>query len=125
MPLAAAAGDLFVFFLFVLLGRADHEASLDLPELLKAMVPFALAWFAVAPWLGAYRASSLRSFRRTWTRLLPTWLLCGSLAVLLRMWWYDRPFIVSFVVVALTFQAAMLMAWRLAFALLLRRRGAH
>jgi hypothetical protein len=84
------------------------------------MAPFAIAWFAVAPWLGAYRFCTRTPIRRVFLRVLLVWLLCGALAILLRSWWYERPIVPSFAAVALGFQAVLLVGWRIAFVLLVR-----
>ncbi|MBI4310524.1 MAG: DUF3054 domain-containing protein [Chloroflexi bacterium] len=120
-----AVGDLAVFVLFNIMGRADHEASITAFTVAKGVAPFAVAWFAVSPWIGTYRHATFTSFRRTWQDVLPAWVLCGALALLLRMWWYDRPFIATFAAISLSFQAGLLMAWRMAFLAVSLRSRSH
>ncbi|MBI4202425.1 MAG: DUF3054 domain-containing protein [Chloroflexi bacterium] len=117
-----ALGDFLVFVLFNILGRTDHAIPISPQTTLQGVAPFVLAWFAVAPWLGIYRRSTFTSLRQTWLRMLPVWLVSGMLALLLRIWWYDRPFIFSFAAIALTFQGAMVLGWRLVFLFVARRR---
>ena len=117
----AALGDFAVFFLFALAGRSDHNISLSILSLLKTLAPFAVAWFTLSPWLGAHRLRTLSSLGQLWQRVLPVYLLSFSIAILLRSWWYDRPLILSFILVALSFQTVFLTLWRLALALFLRR----
>ncbi|MBI4339901.1 MAG: DUF3054 domain-containing protein [Chloroflexi bacterium] len=123
--LCLVAGDLLVFLLFVVIGRADHKASLSALDVLEGMAPFALAWLLISPWMGAYRPPATSAPRQAWWRILLAALACGAVALLARSWWYGRPMVPSFVAVALAFQSLLLVAWRAAYILVARRGAAR
>ncbi len=118
--LAAALGDLAVFGMFVVAGRAEHGIIQD-AAFWRTALPFAAVWFALAPWLGAFRVSTLTSFRESAWRVPLIWLLCGVIAVALRVWLTDRTFQLTFAVVAIGAQALMLFGWRVVLTLVSQR----
>jgi hypothetical protein len=83
-------------------------------------VPFAAAWLLVAPWLGAYRrANTSGAPQRVFARTELAWLAAYPLALVLR--WAlaaDHLMPVSFAVVILIVNAALLGVWRTALALI-------
>lgn len=53
------AGDAVTFLIFALVGRRSHSEAVGLEafgQVVLTALPFALAWFIVAPFLHAYRA---------------------------------------------------------------------
>ncbi|MYB48094.1 MAG: DUF3054 domain-containing protein [Dehalococcoidia bacterium] len=118
--LIAALGDLAVFALFVFAGRAEHGIVQE-AAFWRTALPFAAVWFALSPWIGAFRASTLTSARASVWRIPLIWLLCGVIAVVLRVWLTDRTFQLTFALVAIGVQAVMLVGWRVAFSLVSRR----
>lgn len=118
--LIAALGDLAVFALFVFAGRAEHGIIQE-AAFWRTALPFAAVWFALSPWLGAFRISTLTSVRASAWRIPLIWLLCGVIAVVLRVWLTDRTFQLTFALVAIGVQAVMLVGWRVAFSLVSRR----
>ena len=68
----------------------------------------------LSPWLGAFRISTLTSVRASTWRIPLIWLLCGVIAIVLRVWLTDRTFQLVFAIVAIGVQAVMLFGWRVA-----------
>ena len=122
MPLIliAALGDLAVFALFVFAGRVEHGIVQE-AAFWRTALPFAVVWFALSPWIGAFRASTLTSVRASAWRIPLIWLLCGVIAVVLRVWLTDRTFQLTFALVAIGVQAVLLLGWRVTLSLVSRR----
>ena len=118
--LVAALGDLAVFALFVFAGRAEHGIVQE-AAFWRTALPFAAVWFALSPWLGAFRASTLTSAGASAWRIPLIWLLCGVIAVVLRVWLTDRTFQLTFALVAIGVQAVMIFGWRVTLSLVSRR----
>jgi hypothetical protein len=127
---ALVAGDAIAFLVFAGVGRNTHNEASGLAALGQVALtaaPFALGWFLVSPWLGAYRRAATNTVRRMLTRTELAWLAAYPAALLLRVIFdpqHNMP--ISFAIVILLANAAFLGAWRVAFALverLLVRRG--
>ena len=116
----AALGDLAVFAIFVIAGRAEHGIIQE-AAFWRTALPFAAVWFVMSPWLGAFRVSTLTSVRTSAWRIPLIWLLCGVIAVVLRVWLTDRTFQLAFALVAIGVQAVMLIGWRVVFSLVSQR----
>lgn len=111
-------GDALSFVIFAAMGLRSHQEGQGLGDVLATAYPFALAWFLVAPFLGAYRrratdrgpARALASAELAWLGAYP--------AALLARWAlgpdHKMPF--SFAVVILLANAILLGAWRTLFA---------
>ena len=104
-------GDTAVFLAFVILGKAEHGITLW-QALFRTGLPFAIVWFAISPWLGAYGASTLYNPRTTAWKIPLIWLLCGLVALFARALLTDRPLILAFAIVALAVQGVVLVSWR-------------
>ena len=120
LVLVAALGDLAVFATFVVAGRAEHGIIQE-AAFWRTALPFAAVWFALSPWLGAFRMSTLKSAKASAWRIPLIWLACGVIAILLRAWLTDRTFQLAFALVAIGLQAVMLLGWRVALSLISRR----
>lgn len=116
----AAIGDALILLLFPILGSTEHGTGLTLTVFWRTVVPFALAWALVGVPVGAFAPSTLRSVRRTAQRVPPAWLAAGVLGLVARSLFFERPFILSFALVAVGVLMAMLTLWRLALAALSR-----
>ena len=116
----AVLGDALVFALFVALTPIEH-GSVEIAAIWRTGLPFAAVWLLASPWLGAFRASTLTSWRMAAWRVPLIWLGCGIVAVMLRVWLTDRTFSWAFTIASITLVAAMLLAWRSAFALAAQR----
>ena len=113
-PLIAIAvlGDALVFVLFIALTPIEH-GSVEIAALWRTGLPFAGVWLLASPWLGAFRISTLTRWRLAVWRIPLTWLGCGIVAVLLRVWLTDRTFSWAFTLASIGILAAMLLAWRI------------
>ena len=104
-------GDALVFVLFIALTPIEH-GSVEIAAFWRTGLPFAGVWLLVSPWLGAFRISTLTRWRLAVWRIPLTWLGCGIVAVLLRVWLTDRTFSWAFTIASITLVAAMLLSWR-------------
>ncbi len=117
------AGDALCFVIFAALGLRSHQQSQGVRDVLVTAYPFALAWFIVAPFLGAYRrratsrgpARALASAEMAWLGAYP--------AALLARWALgpDHKMPISFAVVILLANAVLLGGWRALFAVIAGR----
>jgi hypothetical protein len=116
-------GDICVFMLFIVFGKSEHGVTLW-QSFIRTLLPFAIAWFSISPWLGSYRTSTLYSFRKIAFKIPFTWILCGVFAVIARVLITDSSFLITFAIVAILFQGLFLIMWRCIFMLItLRYRG--
>lgn len=117
------AGDGLCFVVFATQGLLSHKESAGPGDVLSTAYPFALAWFIVAPFLGAYRrratsrgpARALASAEMVWLGAYP--------AALLARWALgpDHKMPISFAVVILLANAVLLGGWRALFAVIAGR----
>lgn len=122
--IALAAGDAASFLLFAAVGRTTHNEASGITALLQVAetaLPFALGWFAVAPFAGAFRRSKTTGPVRMLARTELAWVLAWPVTLVLR--WaiapdHNVPF--SFAIVILLANALFLGLWRTAFALIER-----
>ena len=124
---ALVVGDLISFLIFAAAGRRSHSeaAGLDaVGQIARTALPFALGWFLVSPFAGAFRRDKTftpaRMLARTELALLAAWP-----ATLLLRWALadDHQVPLSFAAVILIANAVFLGLWRTTFALLARRRA--
>jgi hypothetical protein len=81
------AGDALSFLVFAGVGRQQHGELSGLGALTNIAVtaaPFALGWFLVSPWVGAYRRGLTDTVRRMLSRTELAWLASFPAAYLLR-----------------------------------------
>jgi hypothetical protein len=123
---ALVVGDLIAFVVFVALGRETHHEATGLGAIgqtLWTALPFALSWFLVAPWLGAFKRAGaerpLAMLRRTEIAWLAAWPVALSLRWAFTSDHHLPP--LAFAIVALLANAVMLGGWRTAFAALTSR----
>ena len=109
-----AAGDLAVFVGFVFLGKAEH-GMVHGGALVRTALPFAIVWFVSSPWLGVYNSSTILDSKRTVWKVPVIWVLCGSLALLIRAILSDRPLTLAFSLVSIVVQGGLLLCWRSVF----------
>lgn len=115
------AGDVAVFVLFSVWGRASHGLSLDALEVLKTAFPFLAAWLVVGAALKAFRLDAFRTASGTVKRVTGIWLVAGVAGLVFRALLVGHAIIPSFAVVTLLSVWVLMVVWRLVFwALLLR-----
>lgn len=121
-----AAGDAVSFLVFAGVGRRSHSETSGLGALGSVVVtafPFALGWFLVSPFAGAFKRALLDNPGRMLKRTEIAWLCAWPVTLLLR--WAlstDHQIPVSFAIVILLSNAVFLGIWRGAFAVLARIR---
>ncbi len=129
--ISLVVGDALCFLIFASVGTNQHGEGISLLYSVWVALPFLAAWFAVSPLLGAFRAELATSPRRMLARTALAWLATWPVAMAFRWLQIDRvkgtPLgaFLSFAVVALLFNLALLAIWRWPFALNndLRKRG--
>jgi hypothetical protein len=118
---ALVAGDALSFVVFATVGRHSHNEASGLAAIgvtLATAAPFAAGWFAVSPFVGAFRRAKTASLKAMLTRTELAWLCAWPAAALLR-WAFgpDHKLPLSFAIVILIANAVFLGVWRSLFAL--------
>lgn len=119
-------GDALSFLLFAAVGRDTHSEAASITALGQTIwtaFPFALGWFIVSPWLGAFTRKHTSTVRKMLIRTEIAWVCAWPLALVLR-WWLssDHKMPLSFAIVILLANALFLGLWRSAFAYITRNR---
>ena len=116
-----ALGDGLVVLLTSLAGFARHGelGSSGVVRVAATVVPFSLAWFAAAPWLGCFDPGRMARFSNLW-RVLVAAVLAAPLGAVLRGLWLRAPVLPTFAVVMAAVLGVALLAWRALAARLLR-----
>ncbi|HLH62582.1 MAG TPA: DUF3054 domain-containing protein [Ktedonobacteraceae bacterium] len=115
-------GDIFVFLVFASIGQNSHGEALSIPGIISVALPFALGWFLVAPFVGAFRGDIVSNPRRMANRTIQAWFLSWPVAMLLRWLIVDRTRntsltgFITFAFVVLTVNIVLLLLWRWPFA---------
>lgn len=126
---ALVAGDIVSFLVFAGVGRQSHNETSGLGAIAliaETAAPFALGWFLVSPFVGAFRHALIGAPRHMLARTECAWLAAWPLTLAFR--WLVEPTHVSlskfatFALVALISNAIFLGVWRFLFALVTRPR---
>src|SRR5579859_3548969 len=127
-----AIGDVFVFLIFAMLGRNSHNETSGLgalPQIILTALPFALGWFLVSPFMGAFKRDLVGQPRRMAIRTGLAWLASWPVAMLLRIvtqalttseGWRIPNW--TFFLVTLISNLVFLLVWRWPFALSTKHR---
>jgi hypothetical protein len=124
---ALVVGDAASFLLFAAVGRRTHAESSGIAaisQIAQTALPFALGWFAVSPFAGAFRRLKTTGFWPMLRRTETAWLIAWPVTLALR--WAlapDHNVPVSFAIVILLANALFLGVWRAVFALIERWRA--
>src|SRR5437868_10694757 len=114
-------GDALAFLVFAAIGRSSHGEAAGLaaiPQIVLTAVPFAAAWFIIAPFAGAYRRELTAQPRKMAIRTVLAWLLSWPVAMALRGIFVDHAVPpISFALITLIFNTFILLIWRWPFAL--------
>lgn len=117
-------GDCLAFLALTFFGFARHETlqASAWKRMLATFVPFFTAWLVIAPWLDLYQPRIVGEIRSLW-RLPLAAIITAPLGGLLRAIWLQSVVIPVFVLVMSAVTAVLMLLWRGAVALLLRRRA--
>ncbi len=116
-------GDAVAFVVFALVGLRSHEAALNLDVFVRTVLPLSVSWFLIAPRLGAFSHETGVPLFRTAVRVAAAWLVAGTVGLLIRSMFFERPLIASFAAVVLLGQGLILVAWRTFYAVVARASG--
>jgi Protein of unknown function (DUF3054). len=123
-----AAGDVVVFLIFAVIGRRSHGEEAGLQAVLQVAwtaLPFILAWFLVAPFVGAFRHEIVHDPKKIEVKTLQSWIAAWPVGLFLHfLFKQELPTIsslVSFGLVTLISNALFLSLWRFPFALFHKR----
>src|SRR5690348_7202153 len=86
-------GDVVVFLAFAAIGRGTHNEPTGLaaiPEIILVAAPFAIGWFIVVPFVGAYRSDIVSEPAAMAKRTALAWVLSWPVALALRWFFVDR-----------------------------------
>jgi hypothetical protein len=122
-----AAGDLVAFNVVTAIGLFSHAelTGLDaLGEVVIVAAPFAISWFLIAPFVGAFRADIAGQPRRILPRATLAWLIALPIGLLLWSLIRQKQIQLPFAVVTFITNLVVLLGWRGVFAwLTARNRG--
>ncbi len=123
--IALAIGDVIVFLVFAAVGRRNHGETSAVLSVTITALPFAIAWFIVSPFVGAFRRGLELQPGKMALRTLLAWLASWPVALLLRGIFVDQgvpPW--NFAIITLIANTILLLLWRVPFALFnsLRKR---
>jgi hypothetical protein len=133
VPLLLVVGDAVSFLVFAAVGRSSHGEAAGLDALLQVAAtaaPFALGWWLVAPFVGAYRMRQEEA--QGWAARLPSsfllrtllaWVLALPVGLGLRALFLQRGIPLSFAIVTFIANTILLLGWRGVFLWLWRRRA--
>jgi Protein of unknown function (DUF3054) len=117
-------GDLITFLLFAAVGRASHAeaAGLDaIAQVAETAAPFAIGWFLVAPFVGAYREDVTGRPGRMLSRAALAWLIACPVGLVLRALIRQTGIPWTFALVTFLTVLVMVGIWRGAYALVAQR----
>jgi len=128
-------GDAIVFLIFAAVGRRSHGEAASISSFLQVAgtaAPFALGWFIVAPFIGAYRRRQTTGVGNMAQRTALSWLAAWPVALLFRgiaaLLFPSTATVVppwTFMLISLISNMVFLEVWRVLFAWLsgLKRRA--
>jgi hypothetical protein len=120
-----AAGDLVAFNVVTMIGLLSHGelTGLDaLSQVATIAAPFAIGWFLIAPFAGAFRADIAGQPRRILTRAALAWLIALPIGLLLWSLIRQKQIQPAFAVVTFITNLIVLLGWRGVFAWIAARR---
>ncbi|GCF08328.1 DUF3054 domain-containing protein [Dictyobacter arantiisoli] len=115
-------GDALVFIIFAVIGRQSHGEDTGLTAALRVIwtaLPFALAWFLIAPFMGAFRRELMIEPRPMAKKTALAWVAAWPVGVFLHFVFEQHvPTVsttVSFGLVTLLSNLVLLFVWRIPF----------
>ncbi len=118
-----AIGDALVFIIFAIIGMRSHKVSLTVPSVVQVAAPFAIGWFLVSPFVGAFRRRITNQPGKMSLRTALAWLIAWPIGLLLRGIIDKEVPPLSFAIVTLITNTIFLQVWRVPFALFTRRKA--
>ena len=122
-----ATGDLVAFNIVTAIGLLSHGELTGLDALGQVAIiaaPFAISWFLIAPFAGAFRADIAGQPQRILPRAALAWLIALPIGLLLWSLIRQKEIQPAFAVVTFITNLIVLLGWRGAFAwLAARHRG--
>jgi hypothetical protein len=121
-------GDAIAFLIFAAIGRRSHGEAASISSFLQVVgtaAPFALGWFIVAPFIGAYRRRQTKGVGNMARRTALSWITAWPVALLFRGITVDHAVPpTTFMLISLISNMVFLEVWRGLFAWLsgLKRR---
>ena len=106
-----ALGEICVITLFVILGKYEHGVSIR-QSFTRTALPFLISWFAISPWLGSYKMTTVYGLKQTIWRIPLIWISCGLIAIIARAVLTDSPLVINFIVVSIAVQGLGIIVWR-------------
>ncbi len=116
-------GDIIVFLVFAAIGRRSHSEVGGVLGIAVTALPFAAAWFLVAPFVGAFKRGLERNTGKFSLRTFLAWLVAWPVAMLLRGVFVDKgvpP--LNFALITLISNTILLQIWRVPFSLFFKKR---
>ena len=104
------AGDSIAFLTFSVVGLSSHEKQLSFAGIVRAGLPFLLAWLAFAWAVGLFHPSWVTS--KAWQSVLIAWVPACGLGLLIRSLAFGQSFAPTFAVVSFVTNGALLAGWR-------------
>jgi Protein of unknown function (DUF3054) len=117
-----AIGDAIVFIVFAVIGMRSHKEGLTVPSVLITAAPFAIGWFLVSPFIGAFRRNITSQVGKMSARTALAWLAAWPVGLLLRGLTRQEVPPVTFALITLVTNAIFLQVWRVPFAWVASRR---
>jgi hypothetical protein len=117
-----ASGDALVFIVFAFIGMRSHKEALTVPAVLITAAPFAIGWFLVSPFVGAFRRNITSQVSKMSLRTVLAWLAAWPVGLLLRGITRHEVPPVTFALIMLVTNAVFLQIWRVPFAWVASRR---
>ena len=117
-------GDLVAFNVVTTIGLISHGELTGLDALGQVVIvaaPFAISWFLIAPFAGAFRADIAAQPRRILPRAALAWLIALPIGLVLWSLIRQKQIQPAFVVVTFITNLVMLLGWRGVFAWLVTR----
>jgi hypothetical protein len=118
------AGDVLAILVMTMMGFLTHYGDIQGWRWLTTFLPVLAAWFAIAPWLGVYRADLACQPRQVWRPVLAA-LLSAPLAATLRGAWLNAAVLPLFVGVLGLTNALGFLVWRGIWAIAMHRVVRH
>ena len=114
-------GDFVSFVAFAAIGLQSHQHHAQLGEVLVTAVPFALGWYLVSPFAGAFRRRLFARPMHMVARTAIAWICAWPVALLFRWALASDHFMnLSFALVILLVNLVLLCGWRLVLAAVVR-----